>query len=185
MPKGNLGYFDGRDKTGLITDASPFGLGAILFQSNKSGVRIIAYASKSLNDQEKKFYHTEKEAYAIFWAINKFHLYLFGVKFDLFTDCKALEFLFKPRSKPCLRLERWILNLQAYDFTVKFIKGQDNAADALSRLCQGTISNDDCDEAGLVQHVRYIAPATVCPSEIEKETVNDQILEQVRRAQRF
>lgn len=107
----------------MVVDASPVGLGAVLLQEDENGDRsIIAYASKALSVIEKKYYQTEREALAIVWAVEKFHLYLFGIKFDLFIDCKALEFLFQPRSKPCLRLERWILRLQSYDFTVKHLK---------------------------------------------------------------
>lgn len=38
--------------------------------------------------------------------------------FDLITDHKPLEVIFGPRSKPCARIERWVLRLQSYRFKV-------------------------------------------------------------------
>ncbi len=61
-------------------------------------------------------------------------MYLIGTKFTLFNDHKALEILFSPKSKPTARIERWVLRLQQYDFTVKYRKGADNPADILSRM---------------------------------------------------
>lgn len=57
-----LGYYDVNDRTQLIADASPVGLGAVLIQINDSGPRVISYASKSLSDVEKRYAQTEKEA---------------------------------------------------------------------------------------------------------------------------
>lgn len=53
-----LGYFDVDDRTQLIADASPVGL------FNDLGPRLIAYASKSLSDVERRYAQTEKEALA-------------------------------------------------------------------------------------------------------------------------
>ena len=68
-------------------------------------------------------------------------MYLIGTKFTLFTDHKALEILFSPKSKSTARIERWVLRLQQYDFTVKYRKGADNPADILSRMpiCNGVV----------------------------------------------
>ncbi|XP_055522693.1 uncharacterized protein K02A2.6-like [Wyeomyia smithii] len=62
----NLGFFDPKDVTILVADASPSGLGAVLMQEDSLKVRrVIAYASKSLTDLERKYFHTEKEALAL------------------------------------------------------------------------------------------------------------------------
>jgi hypothetical protein len=62
-----LGYFDILDKTKLICDASPVGLGAVLLQEDRQSQasRIIAYASRSLSEVEKKYDQTEKEALSL------------------------------------------------------------------------------------------------------------------------
>ena len=76
-----LGYFEKDGKTLIITDASPVGLGAVLIQQQHGVKRIISYASKSLSDVEKRYsqIQTEKEALAIVWACERFHVYLYGI----------------------------------------------------------------------------------------------------------
>lgn len=94
----SLGYFNTCHHTSVIVDASPTALGAILVQTNGNGEhRIICYASKSLTPTEKRYCQTEKEALAAVWGVERFQMYLLGKRFDLVTDCKALQFLFVPR----------------------------------------------------------------------------------------
>ena len=107
-----LGYFDKDAKTLIIADASPVGLGAILIQEQQGRKRVISYASKSLSAVERRYSQTEKEALAVVWACERFHVYLYGIEFELYTDHKSLETIYLSRSKPCARIERWILRLQ-------------------------------------------------------------------------
>lgn len=64
----NLGYYNPHDKTLVIADASPVGLGAVLVQINKNGPRIIAFGNKTLSSCERRYSQTEKEALALVWA---------------------------------------------------------------------------------------------------------------------
>lgn len=131
----NLGFYRVEDRTAVITDASPNGLGAILIQFDESEKhRVISFASKALTDTEHRYCQTEKEALGIVWGVERFQYYLLGKQFDIFTDCKVLSFLFSKRSRPCARIERWVLRLQAFDYRIIFMSGKDNVADALSRL---------------------------------------------------
>ena len=75
-------------------------LGAVLAQksqnANSSGeVHIVAYASRALTDVETWYSQTEKEGLAIIWGCERFHLYLYGSTFNLITDHKALELIFR------------------------------------------------------------------------------------------
>uniref|UniRef100_A0ABD2X2W1 Reverse transcriptase domain-containing protein n=1 Tax=Trichogramma kaykai TaxID=54128 RepID=A0ABD2X2W1_9HYME len=115
-----LGYYNPEDKTQVIADASQVGLGAFLIQIDNNGPRAIAYGSKSLTDCEKRYCQTEKEALALVWAVEHFDIYLRGKdSFDLISDHKPLQVIFRPKSKPCARIERWVLRLQSYNFKIK------------------------------------------------------------------
>ena len=91
-----MGYFDLKKETEIIIDASPVGLGAMLLQRDpKAGQgKIIAYASQSLTDTEKRYSQLEKEALAIVFGIERFRTYIYGLQFTLVTDHKQLEYLF-------------------------------------------------------------------------------------------
>lgn len=101
-----LANFDPSRKTRLIADASRVALGAVLVQFEKGDVLVIGYASKSLTESETRYCQTELEALVLVWAVEKFDFYLFGIVFELETDHKPLEVIFKPESHPCPRIER-------------------------------------------------------------------------------
>lgn len=97
-----MANFDPNMNTELIIDASPVGLGPILLQSDKREMmHIIAYASRALSDVERRYSQTEREALAIVWSCEHFHLYIYGKEFTMVTDHKPLELIWNnPRSKP-------------------------------------------------------------------------------------
>ena len=57
------------------------------------------------------------------WAVEKFHLYLFGKKFEVVVDHKPLKFIFQPQARLNPRIARWQIKLQAYSFDVIYEKG--------------------------------------------------------------
>ena len=127
-------FYNPKQKTLLTVDASPLGLGAILSNVDAQGnISNVAYASRSLSTVEQTYSQTEREALAVIWGCEKFHLYLIGAKFTIITDHKALEVIYSPKSKPPARIERWALRLQQYDFDIQHRPGEGNPADVLSR----------------------------------------------------
>ena len=62
-----MAYFNTRSTTEVIVYASPIGLAAILTQKKSidNNPKIIAYASRSLTDVERRYSQTEKEGLAI------------------------------------------------------------------------------------------------------------------------
>ena len=179
---GKLGYYDVNDRTIVLADASPVGLGAILAQiDEKSETRIVSYASKSLTDTEARYCQTEKEALSLVWAVERFQVYLIGRPFDLVTDCKALHFLFAPRSRPCARIERWVLRIQAFEYNVIHIAGEKNAADALSRLATLESRPFDTSEEMIIREVASSAAGAVALTwaEIRNAYEEDEELKEV------
>ena len=85
---------------------------------------------------------TEKEAFAIQFGAQHFRVYLVGRKFTIIMDHNALKWL--NQIKPKGRVARWLMDLQEFDFIVKYRSGRvHNNADALSRLlpCQHQVNN--------------------------------------------
>jgi hypothetical protein len=181
-----MSYFDPGKETVIIVDASPVGLCAILAQRAKGSTKTqtISYGSRALTSTEKRYSQTEKEALAIVWGIEHFHLYLYGAPFTLHTDHKPLELIYaNPLSKPPARIERWILRLQQYDFKVVYKVGKDNPADFLSRhpLPGNAKESNIADE--YVNFVTVAAvPRALTLSDISKATHEDKDLCTLRAA---
>ena len=135
-----LTHFDSDKPLVLACDASPYGVGAVLshvVDGNKE--KPIAYASRSLSTAERKYSQLDKEALAIVYGVTRFHQFVYGRQFTLYSDHKPLIHIFgETKSVPAMasaRIQRWALTLGAYSYSIKFKKGSLHGnADALSRL---------------------------------------------------
>jgi hypothetical protein len=179
-----MAYFDQAKETHLTTDASPWGLSAILSQKapGQQECRIVAYVSRSLTSVEQRYSQTEKEALAIIWATERLHTYLCGGHFVLHTDCKPVEMILNnKKSRPPARIERWNLRLQEYSFTTVHTKGVDNPSDFLSRHPSKDSSHQFADIAEA--YVNFITthslPKAISLADIQKATENDPILQKL------
>lgn len=129
-----LRIYNPEAETELHTDASAQGIAAILLQKQSSGSWTpVAYFSQSTNIAESKYHSFELEMLAIVRAVERFHIYLYGLQFTVVTDCNALVFAVnKANLNP--RIARWTLALQNYSFKVAHRPGKRMAhVDALSR----------------------------------------------------
>ena len=118
----------------LYTDASSFGLGAILSQKQDGKEVVIAYASHGTNPAQRKYGATQLEALAVIWAVKHFRHYLIGRPFTLVTDHQALKWLVKI-DNPSGLFARWIARLSEYEIEIVYRPGKKNQnVDALSRM---------------------------------------------------
>uniref|UniRef100_A0A131XKF8 RNA-directed DNA polymerase n=1 Tax=Hyalomma excavatum TaxID=257692 RepID=A0A131XKF8_9ACAR len=118
----------------LRTDASSTSVGAVLMQNYERTLHPVAYASRKLLPRETRYSTVEREGLALVWAVQKFHIYLFGKQFVLQSDHQPLTYINAAKHTNS-RILRWSLILMEYDFTVEYIKGSDNVgADYMSRV---------------------------------------------------
>ena len=182
-----MAYFTKSKDTYVTVDASPVGISAILSQKSKGRKDekiIIAYACRALTEVETRYSQTEKEALAIIWGVEHFHLYLYGHDFVLVTDHRPLEVIYGSKnSKTSARIERWVLRLQPYTFKVQYKPGTNSPADYLSRHPTSTSSKQEAmteDHINLIE--RGSVPKTLTLEEVETATNADKTLRGVRAA---
>ena len=120
----------------LHTDACGTSLGAVLYQTREDGTEaVIAYASRSLNKAESHYPAHKLEFLALKWAVvEKFHEYLYGSTFDMYTDNNLLSYVLTT-AKLDAASHCWVASLANYNFRLHYWAGKSNInADALSRV---------------------------------------------------
>jgi transposase InsO family protein len=119
----------------LYCDASCRAIGAILVQKDEEGVeRVISYLSHKLSGPQLRWSTIEREAFAVIYALKKFHAYLWGARFEIHTDHKPLRCLFQSEIKSSKLASRSI-QIQEYGAPIMYHPGKFNVrADALSRI---------------------------------------------------
>ena len=121
-----LKFFDPKLPIKVSTDASKSALGAVLLQKHGSEFFPVAYAARAMTPAEQRYAMIEKELLGIVYACEKFHQYIYGVpNLVIENDHKPLSALFNKSLSSCpLRVQRFMLRLQLYDFLFLFTPGK-------------------------------------------------------------
>ncbi|GBG62842.1 hypothetical protein CBR_g32427 [Chara braunii] len=117
----------------VTTDASQYGIGAVLAQQDDKKLRPVEYMSKKMPSKKLAKSTYERELYALYKALVHWRHYLLGRFFYLRTDHQTLKWI---KTQPVLSdaLKRWIEVIDQYDFKLDYVKGEYNkVAYALSR----------------------------------------------------
>jgi len=90
--------------------------------------------------------------------------------------------IYSNKSRPSARIERWVLRLQPYEFTVKYCPGPQNVADSLSRLTQERPTEH---EHVAEEYIRYVAenvaPLALSIQEIVEASAEDEEIAMLRK----
>ena len=103
----------------VYTDASLRGLGCVLMQGGK----VVAYGSRQLKTHEQKYPTHDLELAAVVFSLKLSRCYLYGEKFQVYSDHKSLKYIFTQKDLN-LGQRRWVEYLEDYDFTLNYHPGK-------------------------------------------------------------
>lgn len=183
-----LAHYDPSKKIIVSADSSSYGLGAMLTQVNEDGSKsIVAYASRTLSDTEKRYSQIEKECLALVWAVERFKDYVYGISLHLETDHKPLVQILqtKPIDDLTPRLMRLRMRLMRYQYTVEYVPGKLLAIpDALSRNPLNNKQDwdrQDRDIKGFINGIAQNIPVgDVLLERIKQEQSRDEICNKIK-----
>lgn len=143
--------FNASLETELHTDASIIGYGGCLMQKSSDDGKLhpVFYLSFKTTPSEAKLASFELEVLAIVKCLNKLRVYLLGLTFKIYTDCKAFYHTMKTKNVNT-KVARWALMLEEYNCEVLHRSGSSlRHVDALSRYPMAMVI-----ETGALQCIR-------------------------------
>ena len=181
-----LAYFDvsGDRDTCITADASPTGLGSVLWQKHKEHWMPVSCASRSLSAVEQRYSQLEREMLAVVFGLTKFRQYILGRRVTVFTDPKMLVSIVKKASDEVpIRVQRWLLALMPYDYSLVYAPGTTMVmTDALSRAPRPSSESAPEESRSLKEFVGLLLEeAPVTSGDLKNATDNDVLLSHIRQ----
>ena len=173
----------------LTTDASQYGLGAVLSQVVNGKENVIAFISRTLSEAEKNYSVIEKEMLAGYWASLRLRSFLWGRPYIFRTDHKPLVHILTTKGastdRTSQRINKWSSRLLEYNFTATYVPGANNiAADCLSRLPIPANPAEYCDDMPEDESIAQIQDTTdgvITPAVLVEATNADPDLQLAKR----
>ncbi|GBG74417.1 hypothetical protein CBR_g18829 [Chara braunii] len=117
----------------VTTDASLYGIGAVLQQDDGDDLRPLEFYSKRMPSHKVVASTYMRELYALREGLDHWKHYLLGRYFKVFSDHETLKWI-QTQNNPSTTLTRRLHEIAVYDFELRHKKGCYNRiADALSR----------------------------------------------------
>ncbi|KAL1422140.1 hypothetical protein MTO96_022403 [Rhipicephalus appendiculatus] len=176
-----LTHFDEKKPIILACDASPYGIGEVLSHKMPDGREApIAFYSRTLSSAERNYAQIDKEALAVVAGVKKFHDYVFGCPFQIYTDHKPLLRLFTSdwQTPQMLspRMLRWSIFLNGYQHTLLHRPGkQMSHADGLSRLPLMHQCQDNPSSAKVVMLLDELPESAVHADDVAQYSAKDGV----------
>lgn len=103
--------------------------------------KVTTYGSRQLKQQERNYPTHNLELAIVVFALKSWCHYLYGERFEVFTNHKSLKYLLAQKELNMTQM-RWTEYLEDYSFTMSYNPGKTNiVADALSRKTRGQMAN--------------------------------------------
>jgi hypothetical protein len=160
----------------LQTDASAYGVGAVLSQEGKTSTTLAkqskpvihptAYYSATFTPTERNYDIYERELLAIMKSLAHWRPYLGWTKepFKILTDHANLQYWKSPKNLN-RRTARWHADLQEYDYEIQHVPGKINIpADALSRPPGVNQGKEDNQGVAVIPADKFINATSKSPT---------------------
>ena len=163
----------------IATDASAFGISAVLFQTDcedytkitlttPRNKKFIKFASRSLKKSERNYPTCKRELLAIVFALLKFQNFILGEKIVVLSDNKPLSYLLSQKNLNSLHY-CWLDCILRFNIEICYYEGKVNTLpDLLSRLCPdyivasatvSAISSSNDEPVAAIENVHFPSKA--------------------------
>ena len=190
-----LAPYNPNHKTHLVTDASPWGISASIYQEDKQARWIpVDHITRALSPQEQRWKsQIDWESLAKSWGMMMFRPYLVGNKFTSWGDHQPLIPLYNDLNKPSpVRIAKHRSKIIDLTFTDKYLPGKQMPADYGSRhprpithLSQQEREDHMIDDGEDVQIMRVIMadlPPALTTDMIRQAVKTDKVYQDLKES---
>lgn len=179
-----LEFYDPKKPLVVISDASSYGIGGVIAHEIGGVEKPISFTSFSLNSAQQKYPILHLEALAVVSTVKKFHKFLYGHKFTIYTDHKPLIGIFGKEGRNSMyvtRLQRYVMELSIYDFDIVYRPSSRlGNADFCSRFpLPNEVPNSLQRE--YIKSLSFSSDFPLDYNHIARETEKDSFLQQIKK----